>query len=181
MNTAIVGAHSIGARVGFLPLDHHDRVPLPATDADLVVSKFEIFAAVRQRASRLRFPERRPASQAVVSLRKAAPRTRYGPFQDVPGRVDVAVDLHLAMRASVDTDRKILLDRAAALRAFLRGVPRVDDREPATGPFSLVAQHRDHHARRNLEDLPVEPGLLPDVFAWTFDRALGRAGQPLHL
>jgi len=73
------------------------------------------------------------------------------------------------MRASVDTDRQVLLDRAAALRAFLRGVPRVDDGESATGPFSLVAQHRGHHARRNLEDLLVERGLLPDVFAWTFD------------
>ena len=85
------------------------------------------------------------------------------------------------MRASVCTDRQVLLDRAAALPALLRGVPRVDDGESATGPFSLVAQHRDHHARRNLEDLPVEPGLLPDVFAWTFDRAVGGGVAPRPL
>ena len=71
----------------------------------------------------------------------------------------------------LDTDRQVLWDRAAALPAFLRGGPRVDDREQVTGPFSLVAQHRDHHARRSVENLPVEPGLLPDVCPWTFDRS----------
>jgi len=38
----------------------------------------------------------------VVLRREAAPRTRYGPLQNVPRGVDVAVNLHLTMRASVD-------------------------------------------------------------------------------
>src|SRR6516162_5540452 len=147
----------------------------------MVVSQFEIFAAVRRRASRLRFPERRPA------VRPLFPRARplHGPatarFRTFRAALTSRWTSILQCAHLLDTDRQVLLDRAAALPAFLRGVPRVDDREPTTGPFSLVAQHRDHHARRNLEDLPVEPGLLPDVFAWTFDRALGGGGQPLHL
>ena len=46
----------------------------------------------------------------VVLRSKAAPRTRYGPLQNVPRGVDVAVNLHLAMRASVDADLQILPD-----------------------------------------------------------------------
>ena len=64
------------------------------------MSQFEIFAAVRRRASPLRFPERRPAAGPLFPRAKPSPETRYGPFQEVPGRVDVAVNLDLAMRAS---------------------------------------------------------------------------------
>ena len=35
MDAVIIGAHSIGARVGFVPLNDHDCVPRSATDADL--------------------------------------------------------------------------------------------------------------------------------------------------
>src|SRR6516165_12649267 len=35
MNAAIIGAHAVGARVGFVPLGHNDRIPRRATDADL--------------------------------------------------------------------------------------------------------------------------------------------------
>src|ERR1700756_2649456 len=64
-----------------------------------VVSQFEILAAVRRRPS----PEVSGATasgEAAIVSRKAAPRTRYGPLQDVPRRVGVAVGLHLTMRAS---------------------------------------------------------------------------------
>jgi hypothetical protein len=56
------------------------------------VSQFEIFAAVRRRPSRFKVSAS-DGLEAVVLSRKAAPRTRYGPFQNVPRRVDVAVDL----------------------------------------------------------------------------------------
>jgi hypothetical protein len=39
-------------------------------------------------------------SEAVVLSPKAASPSRCGAFQDIPGRVDVAADLDLAMRAS---------------------------------------------------------------------------------
>src|SRR6266481_3666800 len=55
--------------------------------------------------------------------RKAAPRTRYGPIQDVPCGVEVAVNLQIALRAVVNTDRQILPDHSSASRALLRGVP----------------------------------------------------------
>ena len=101
-----------------------------------VVSQFEIFAAVRRRASPLRFPERRPAAGPLFPRAKPSPETRYGPSQEVPGRVDVAVNLDLAMRASFwMRTGQVFWDRAAELRAMLRGVPRVDHRKPATGPW----------------------------------------------
>ena len=93
-------------------------------------------AAVKRRASPLRFPERRPAAGPLFPRAKPSPETRYGPFQQVPGRVDVAVNLDLAMRASFwMRTGQVFWDRAAELRAMLRGVPRVDHRKPATGPW----------------------------------------------
>src|SRR6516165_1075056 len=147
----------------------------------MVVSQFEIVAAVRRRPSRLRFPERRPAVRPLFPRAKPLHGPVTARFRTFRAALTSRWTSVLQCAHLLDTDRQVLLDRAAALPAFLRGVPRVVDGESATGPFSLVAQHRDHHARRNLEDLPVEPGLLPDVFAWTFDRALSRGGHRLHL
>jgi len=145
------------------------------------VSQFEIFAAVRRRASRLRFPERRPAARPLFPGAKPLHGPATARFRTFRAALTSRWTSIWQCAHLLDTDRQVLLDRAVALRAFLRGVTRLDHREPATGPFSLVAQHRDHHARRNLEDLLVEPGLLPDVFAWTFDRALGLARGSMNL
>ena len=122
----------------------------------------------------MRFPERRPAVRPLFPRAKPlhGPATaRFRTFRAAPTSRWTSI---------LQCAHRWIRDRTAALRAFLRGVSRVDDREPTTGPFSLVAQHRDHHARRSIEDLAVGPGLRPDVFAWTFDRALGgdaRASQ----
>jgi hypothetical protein len=112
------------------------------------VSQFEIFAAVRGgklRASR--FAKRGPASEAVVL--KAAPPTRYVPFQDVAGRVDVAVDLDLAMRASfwTRTDRPLACRSGSMLRpasgrcrASYSSCPRVPSKTRASS-INRIADH----------------------------------------
>ena len=134
-----------------------------------VVSQFEIFAAVRRRPFALRFPERWPPARPLFDRAKPLHGPATARFRTFRAAFDVAVDLRLAMRASCElrTDRSFGTVRLHSEQSF-RGGPRLDDREPATGPCSLVAQHRDHHARRSVEDLPVQPGLLAEVFPFNF-------------
>jgi hypothetical protein len=67
----------------------------------------------------------------AVPLRIAAPRTRYGPLQDVPRGVDVAMNLRLTMRTTVDADTQVLWDQRTAFGARLRRASRIDLNEPA--------------------------------------------------
>jgi hypothetical protein len=64
------------------------------------VSQFEIFSGCWAPTFSLRFPERRPLARPLfcraMPLHADPPR----PVSGIPGHVDVAVHLHLAMRAS---------------------------------------------------------------------------------
>jgi hypothetical protein len=109
---------------------------------------------------------------------KAAPRTRYVPFQDLPRRVDAAPDLGSgnARISRLRTDRSFRTVRPHSQQScevFFASMT-------ANRPPALAALQRSIEiiiARRRLKDLPLEAGLLPDTLAWIFNYRISARGS----
>ena len=117
----------------------------------------------------MRFPEQ---GLLRCSVAQSPAETRYRPLQQVPGRVDVAVDLDVAMRAcfrSGPTGPSGPCGRIAAIAARCSSITA----KPGSG-LSALSRRIGEASRIFL----LSPALLADVFAWTFDRGLGRRWSP---
>jgi hypothetical protein len=69
-------------------------------------------------------------------------RAQSGPLQDIPGRIEVAVNRQTAIRALMQLGTKILRNMCSAAGTVLTGVSGIHFDQSRTGPFCLVSQYR---------------------------------------
>ena len=101
--------------------------------------------------------------------------------QDVLCRIDIGIFRMATGRA----DEYFVFPaggiNVTAGRTALAGIGRRHLDELSVAPRQFVAQHRLEQTPSLIEDRAVQYGLLPDLLARCFGRALGRAGHGLRL
>ena len=81
-------------------------------------------------------------------------RAHSGPPKNISSSVEVAIDRESAMRTIVPSLSECLLHRQAATGTLLAGISSIHLDNSHTGPFSLVAKHREEFGPRSVMHVP---------------------------